>query len=981
MAKPKATQKTRAASKTTRKPSPSAARKPAQPKRKAASTRTGTAARKRKAKAQAPALGLLKYEIYGILLITLSVIALSRQAAVGHFLYYISSFILGKVYFVLPLAGIYIGLMTMLRQRWANGWNSRTTGLVLLVCTLTLMSILIHVPVPQLESLPARQAAGGYVGAVQMWLLLMLFGVTVTKLITGVMLIISLMLITRMSLVQIVEYGQAIVARIGASTRQQWQASREAAAERRQERELELAAEAEAEVHESHTSKEDDAEATRSNGLLAWLRRERHGELEQETEVDGEEALYAAAPERKPITRSKSSRKSAADAASIVTASSDLTTQNEDIRIHGLHDRHLEDDLLDDAADIAVASGIGLNSAGVAPLAGAAGASTVAASTVEGDRTPIIRDFFEQIRSEQSGHNGAEMEAEALYDADKSTSDTSDRDWQASDAWTAPQQSGSELNPSHLHNEQVSSAAVDGASNVPLQSVDMDTTGADALESIGAGQGDTPATDGQAMVTPPPPPPKPYRLPPFSLLAKPKVTGNAADQNDYMQIARKLETTLESFGVRAKVLEVVRGPAVTRYEIQPDVGVKVSRIVGLTDDIALALAAKDIRMEAPIPGKSAIGIEVPNNEVAMVTMREVMETQIFQESEARLSIAFGRDIAGQTIVGNLAKMPHLLVAGATGSGKSVCINGIITSILYKAKPDEVKFLMVDPKMVELNIYNGIPHLLAPVVTDPRRASLALKKIVVEMEKRYDLFSKSGTRNMEGYNNLMKDNPAAILPYIVVIVDELADLMMVAAGDVEDAIARLAQMARAAGIHLIIATQRPSVDVITGVIKANIPSRIAFGVSSQIDSRTILDMGGAEKLLGRGDMLFMPVGSSKPVRVQGAFMSDQEVEAIVNYCRDQAEAEYNDDIVPEIDDSVTAIEEQKDELFDQAVQIVVEAKQASVSLLQRRMRVGYTRAARLIDSLEAHGIVGPYEGSKPREVLVSPEQYHQISTGS
>uniref|UniRef100_UPI003570DFFC FtsK/SpoIIIE family DNA translocase n=1 Tax=Paenibacillus hunanensis TaxID=539262 RepID=UPI003570DFFC len=924
---------------------------------------------------------MLKYEIYGILLITLSVIALSRQAAVGHFLYYISSFILGKVYFVLPLAGIYIGLMTMLRQRWANGWNSRTTGLVLLVCTLTLMSILIHVPVPQLESLPARQAAGGYVGAVQMWLLLMLFGVTVTKLITGVMLIISLMLITRMSLVQIVEYGQAIVARIGASTRQQWQASREAAAERRQERELELAAEAEAEVHESHTSKEDDAEATRSNGLLAWLRRERHGELEQETEVDGEEALYAAAPERKPITRSKSSRKSAADAASIVTASSDLTTQNEDIRIHGLHDRHLEDDLLDDAADIAVASGIGLNSAGVAPLAGAAGASTVAASTVEGDRTPIIRDFFEQIRSEQSGHNGAEMEAEALYDADKSTSDTSDRDWQASDAWTAPQQSGSELNPSHLHNEQVSSAAVDGASNVPLQSVDMDTTGADALESIGAGQGDTPATDGQAMVTPPPPPPKPYRLPPFSLLAKPKVTGNAADQNDYMQIARKLETTLESFGVRAKVLEVVRGPAVTRYEIQPDVGVKVSRIVGLTDDIALALAAKDIRMEAPIPGKSAIGIEVPNNEVAMVTMREVMETQIFQESEARLSIAFGRDIAGQTIVGNLAKMPHLLVAGATGSGKSVCINGIITSILYKAKPDEVKFLMVDPKMVELNIYNGIPHLLAPVVTDPRRASLALKKIVVEMEKRYDLFSKSGTRNMEGYNNLMKDNPAAILPYIVVIVDELADLMMVAAGDVEDAIARLAQMARAAGIHLIIATQRPSVDVITGVIKANIPSRIAFGVSSQIDSRTILDMGGAEKLLGRGDMLFMPVGSSKPVRVQGAFMSDQEVEAIVNYCRDQAEAEYNDDIVPEIDDSVTAIEEQKDELFDQAVQIVVEAKQASVSLLQRRMRVGYTRAARLIDSLEAHGIVGPYEGSKPREVLVSPEQYHQISTGS
>lgn len=441
-----------------------------------------------------------------------------------------------------------------------------------------------------------------------------------------------------------------------------------------------------------------------------------------------------------------------------------------------------------------------------------------------------------------------------------------------------------------------------------------------------------------------------------------------------MQTARKLEATLESFGVRAKVLEVVRGPAVTRYEIQPDIGVKVSRIVNLTDDIALALAAKDIRMEAPIPGKSAIGIEVPNNEVSLVTMREVMETPTFMEAESKLSIAFGRDISGQAIVGNLAKMPHLLVAGATGSGKSVCINGIITSILFKAKPDEVKFMMVDPKMVELNVYNGIPHLLTPVVTDPRRASLALKKIVVEMEKRYELFSKSGARNVEGYNQMMKDNPEAILPYIVVIVDELADLMMVAANDVEDAIARLAQMARAAGIHLIIATQRPSVDVITGVIKANIPSRIAFGVSSQVDSRTILDMAGAEKLLGRGDMLYMPMGASKPTRVQGAFMSDQEVEAIVNYVRAQGQAEYDESLVPEVDDEVQEPEEELDELYDQAVQIVLEAKQASVSLLQRRMRVGYTRAARLIDSMEARGIVGPYEGSKPREVLMSIEQY-------
>ncbi|MCA0754095.1 DNA translocase FtsK [Paenibacillus sp. N4] len=473
---------------------------------------------------------------------------------------------------------------------------------------------------------------------------------------------------------------------------------------------------------------------------------------------------------------------------------------------------------------------------------------------------------------------------------------------------------------------------------------------------------------------------KPYLLPPFSLLNKPNLMGKNADVSDMYDSRRKLEATLESFGVRAKVLDVVRGPAVTRYEVQPATGVKVSRIVGLTDDIALALAAKDIRMEAPIPGKSAIGIEVPNMEVSVVTMREVMETATFQNAASKLSIAFGRDISGQTIVGNLAKMPHLLVAGATGSGKSVCINGIITSILYKAAPDEVKFLMIDPKMVELNVYNGIPHLLAPVVTNPKRASLALKKIVVEMESRYELFSKSGTRNIEGYNTLMADNPAAVLPYIVVIVDELADLMMVAANDVEDSIARLAQMARAAGIHLIIATQRPSVDVITGVIKANIPSRIAFGVSSQVDSRTILDMVGAEKLLGRGDMLFLPVGMSKPIRVQGAFLSDQEVETLVNYARDQAEAEYKEDLVPEVEEETVEDNETLDELYDQAVQIIVEAKQASVSLLQRRMRIGYTRAARLIDQMEARSVVGPYEGSKPREVLITMEQFQSGQSG-
>lgn len=469
---------------------------------------------------------------------------------------------------------------------------------------------------------------------------------------------------------------------------------------------------------------------------------------------------------------------------------------------------------------------------------------------------------------------------------------------------------------------------------------------------------------------------KPYQLPPFNLLAKSEEIKGGGSR-DFKSNARKLEATLESFGVKTRVLEVVRGPAVTRYELQPDIGVKVSRIVSLTDDIALALAAKDIRMEAPIPGKAAIGIEVPNSDVSVVTMREVMESNAFLNSSSKLSVTLGRDISGQPIIGNLAKMPHLLVAGATGSGKSVCINGIIVSILYKAKPDEVKLLMIDPKKVELNVYNGIPHLLAPVVTDPRRASLALKKVVAEMERRYELFAKAGARNIEAYNEMIQhDETESTLPLIVVVVDELADLMMVAAKDVEDAICRLAQMARAAGIHLIIATQRPSVDVITGLIKANIPSRIAFAVSSQIDSRTILDTVGAEKLLGRGDMLFMPVGASKSIRVQGAFLTDSEVEAVVNYVKSQAETDYDEEMVPELESEEAGdqAEPPEDELFDQAVHIILEARQASVSLLQRRMRIGYTRAGRLIDSMEAQGIIGPYEGSKPRDVLLTLEQY-------
>ncbi|AKS38107.1 cell division protein FtsK [Anoxybacillus gonensis] len=472
-----------------------------------------------------------------------------------------------------------------------------------------------------------------------------------------------------------------------------------------------------------------------------------------------------------------------------------------------------------------------------------------------------------------------------------------------------------------------------------------------------------------------------YALPPIDLLSPPKAVDQSREKESIYENARKLEKTFQSFGVKAKVTKVHIGPAVTRYEVYPDVGVKVSKIVSLSDDLALALAAKDIRIEAPIPGKSAIGIEVPNEEIAMVSLREVLEAKEADKREAKLLIGLGRDISGQAVLAELNKMPHLLVAGATGSGKSVCINAIIVSLLMRTKPHEVKMMMIDPKMVELSVYNGIPHLLSPVVTDPKKASQALKKVVSEMERRYELFSHTGTRNIEGYNEYIeRHNETAevkqpLLPYIVVIVDELADLMMVASSDVEDSITRLAQMARAAGIHLIIATQRPSVDVITGVIKANIPSRIAFSVSSQTDSRTILDMGGAEKLLGRGDMLFLPVGASKPVRVQGAFVSDQEVENVVQYVISQQKAQYEETMIAQDDEPTEAFD---DELFDEAVQLVIDMQSASVSMLQRRFRIGYNRAARLIDAMEARGIVGPYEGSKPRAVLVSSNDQAKTS---
>lgn len=470
-----------------------------------------------------------------------------------------------------------------------------------------------------------------------------------------------------------------------------------------------------------------------------------------------------------------------------------------------------------------------------------------------------------------------------------------------------------------------------------------------------------------------------YALPSINLLQRSIMVKNTRLNKDITDNVKILEDTLDSFGVKIKVTQVTRGPAITRYEAQPAPGVKVSKIVNLSDDIALSLAASDVRIEAPIPGKAAIGIEVPNKDVAVVQFREVLESQEFMDSGGKLTVALGKDIAGMPVMADLSRMPHLLIAGATGSGKSVCMNTLITSILFKAKPNEVKFLMVDPKMVELTNYNGIPHLIAPVVTDPKKAASALKWVVTEMETRYELFAGAGVRDVVRYNYLKAQedpqgqNPA--LPYVVVLIDELADLMMVAPGDVEDAICRLAQMARAAGIHLVVATQRPSVDVITGIIKANIPSRIAFAVSSQIDSRTILDMNGAEKLLGRGDMLFYPMGAPKPVRVQGCFVSDKEVEGVVKFLEGQGKPEYLE-VQFSAELSAPQVQGEEDELFYDAAKLFIEAGNASVSLMQRRLRVGYTRAARLVDLLEDKGVVGPYEGSKPREVLLTMGQFEQ-----
>ncbi|MBB6735487.1 DNA translocase FtsK [Cohnella zeiphila] len=867
----------------------------------------------------------LKFEIYGILLITLSVIAIYGEAAGGRSLSKLFGYLLGNFYFLLPIGGIWLGLHAMIKRSWPRGWTSRRSGFVLIGCGLTLWSAMGFIdgrldplnavtpstifsqtlhqlyeqiwggPVEAEFSIHDKDIGGGLLGALQYSLLFWLFGYAGSRFVLIIEFAIALMLVTNRSYVDMVRALRLGLKRFGSVFFSRLTTGRKQIAAKAVPVKGKGASRAKAvpaPVLDDDPEEEAPlAPAARKKPVFFQLF---HGKPESDREdrgapdweEDGEPILYPAAEGPK-------------------------------VHIHssGKKDRAAEP----------VSSLFGQRHEAPAPVA---------------EEPPASPSWPEEEGREASFASFGEPPEE--------------EEWAGAD-----EMQDGEWDDDEPH---------EGAE--PAEGAEPGTPAAEAESSGEAGEG-------ARLAKPAAKPRRPYRMPPLHLLGKPQGAGRGGSAADNRETARKLEATLESFGVRAKVLDVARGPAVTRYELQPDTGVKVSRIVSLTDDIALALAAKDIRMEAPIPGKSAIGIEVPNSEVSVVTLREVLETQAFQEAQSRLSIAFGRDISGQPIVGNLARMPHLLVAGATGSGKSVCINGIIASILYKAKPDEVKFLMIDPKMVELNVYNGIPHLLAPVVTDPRRAALALKKVVVEMEKRYEKFSKSGTRNIEGYNTLMLsgDNPDAVLPYYVVIVDELADLMMVAAGDVEDAIMRLAQMARAAGIHLIIATQRPSVDVITGVIKANIPSRIAFGVSSQVDSRTILDMVGAEKLLGRGDMLFLPMGSSKPIRVQGAFLSDNEVEAVVSHVRGQAEASYDEELVPEVgEEAESESDEILDELFDQAVGIVLEAKQASVSLLQRRMRIGYTRAARLIDSMEARGIVGPYEGSKPREVLMTLEQF-------
>lgn len=486
---------------------------------------------------------------------------------------------------------------------------------------------------------------------------------------------------------------------------------------------------------------------------------------------------------------------------------------------------------------------------------------------------------------------------------------------------------------------------------------------------------------------------KQYILPPLELLREP-VTKTGVDFTEELQSnAKKIVETLNSFGVSTKIVDICRSPSVTRYELQPDAGVKISRITSLSDDLALNLAAAGVRIEAPIPNKAAIGIEVPNKERNPVLLKELIDTVQYRNAKSKLNVAIGRDIQGAPTYADISKMPHLLIAGTTGSGKSVCLNTMIVSLLYNATPQEVKLILIDPKMVEFSIYSGIPHLLVPVVADPRKASGALCWAVTEMEKRYKLFSEQGVRNLAGYNDYLESKGEEMLPRIVIFIDELADLMMVASNEVESSICRLAQKARAAGMHFVVATQRPSVDVITGIIKANIPSRLALSVSSQVDSRTILDSVGAEKLLGNGDMLFCPIGMSKPVRLQGAYVSDNEIEAIVDHIKSQEKADYDDEVIEEIERQAAIdgkkrkgaeifaaanSEDDSDELLPDAVEVVLEVGMASTTLLQRKLKLGYARAARIIDDLEEKRIIGPFEGSRPRKVLITKEQWYEMN---
>ncbi len=487
-----------------------------------------------------------------------------------------------------------------------------------------------------------------------------------------------------------------------------------------------------------------------------------------------------------------------------------------------------------------------------------------------------------------------------------------------------------------------------------------------------------------------------YELPPIDCLNLPKHKGTVDDGADLKAKGEKIVETLNSFGVGTKIVDICKSPSVTRFELQPNPGVKISKITALADDIAMNLAASGVRIEAPIPNKNAIGIEVPNSEKAMVTLREIIDSPEYKSSKSKLTVALGRDIQGTATCANLAKMPHLLVAGTTGSGKSVCLNAMIISLLYNARPDEVKLIMIDPKKVEFTSYRSIPHLLVPVVSNPKKASGALSWAVTEMDKRYALFAEKGVRNLESYNEYALAQNLPKMPQIVIIIDELSDLMMAASNEVEDSICRLAQKARAAGMHLIVATQRPSVDVITGLIKANIPSRVAFAVKSQIDSRTIIDTQGAEKLLGNGDMLFCPVGLSKPVRVQGAYLSDDEIDRVIAHVTAQGEANYDDEVIKEIERNANREDKKKsvdvamdstgqgedgDEMIPKAIEVIIEQGMASTTLLQRKLKLGYARAARIIDELSEKGIVGPYEGSKPRKVLITKEQWYEMQARS